>query len=311
MAQPSRIHDPRVRDPRSLHTTRVQPASHVRLRRRLAPLARHALLAIVAVIFMGPIYWMVISGFKSMDEIFAQPIVWWPHTLRWNNIGDVLNYPGFPFLRFLWNSIVYAGAVTVGTVLSCVAGGYGFARLRFPGRNLLFGVTIATLMIPWIITFIPTYVMFRYLGLLGGYAPLIAPAFVGAVPGVSGLFIFMLRQFFMGLPWELSEAAKVDGAGEFLIFWRIMLPLVRPALIVVAVFTFVWTWQGFFGPLVYLSDPNQYPLTLGLFAFRAQRTTDWPLLMAAATLSMLPLVALFFMTQRYFVQGITMTGLKG
>jgi multiple sugar transport system permease protein len=249
---------------------------------------------------------MVISGFKDMSEIFARPLVWWPHHFLWSNLSAVLTYPGFPFLRFLWNSVFYAGSVTIGTALSCAAVGYGLARLRFPGRNLLFAITISTLLIPQIVTFIPTYVLFKYLGLLGTYAPLIIPNFFG-----NAFFIFMLRQFFMGLPWELSEAAKVDGAGEFHIFWRIMLPLVRSALLVVAVFTFVWTWQDFFGPLVYLSDPNQYPLSLGLFAFRAQRTTDWPLLMAASTLTTLPLVALFFATQRYFLQGIAMTGLKG
>ena len=255
---------------------------------------------------------MLISGLKaSSDEIFAQPIMWWPKHLRWQNIGDVLNYPGFPFLRYLWNSTFYSGAVTIGTVLSCAAAAYGFARLRFPGRDLLFGLSLATLMIPWIVTFIPTYVLFKYLHMIGTYTPLVLPSFFAARAGTSGIFIFMLRQFFLGLPWELSEAAKVDGAGEWRIFLRIMLPLVRSALIVVAIFSFVWTWQDFFGPLVYLGNTSQYPLTLGLFAFRAQRTTDWPLLMAAASLTTVPLVVLFFLTQRYFVKGITMTGLKG
>jgi multiple sugar transport system permease protein len=254
---------------------------------------------------------MVISALKTTDEIFSQPIVWWPHTLQWGHITDVLNYPGFPFLQYLWNSTFYAGATTLGTLLSCAGAGYGFARLRFPGRDLLFGIAVATLMIPGIVTFIPQYVLFKNLHLINTYAPLIMPSFFAAKVGISGIFIFMLRQFFMGLPWELSEAAKVDGAGEFRIFWRIMLPLVRPALIVVAIFSFVWTWQDFFGPLIYLADPGQYPLTLGLFAFRAQRTTDWPLLMTAASLATVPLIVLFALTQRYFVQGITMTGLKG
>jgi multiple sugar transport system permease protein len=255
---------------------------------------------------MLPVYWRVISAFKSNSEIFAQPLVWWPRVFHWGVIGEVLTYPGFSFLRFLGNSIFYAGSVMVGTVLSCAAVGYSFARLRFPERNVLFAITVATLMIPSIVTFIPTYVLFKYLGLIGTYAPLILPNFFG-----NAFFIFMLRQFFQGLPWELSEAAKVDGAGEFRIFWQIMLPLVRSALLVVAVFSFTWTWQDFFGPLVYLSDPNQYPLSIGLFAFQGQHTTDWAPLMMASTLTTLPLVVLFFLTQRYFLQGITLTGLKG
>jgi multiple sugar transport system permease protein len=284
----------------------AEPRQRIRPRQILGLLSRHAVLILVAVIFMAPMLWMLTSGFKTNDEMFARPIVWWPPVLRWSNFGDVFNYPGFPFLRFLANSLFYAGSVTLGTVLSCAVVAYGFARLRFPGRTILFAITISTMMIPGIVTFIPTYVLFKYLGLLGSYAPLIMPAFLG-----NPFFIFMLRQFFLGLPWELSEAAKVDGAGEWLIFWRIMLPLVRSALIVVAVFSFVWTWQDFFGPLIYLSDPNSFPLSLGLFSFHAQRTTDWTHLMAAATLTTLPLIVLFFFTQRYFLQGITLTGLKG
>jgi len=297
---------PAVRTERAERATSARQARRTRPRRMLAAFAPHVLLALVALLFMWPFYWMATSGFKSLDEILSPTVVWFPQTLRWSNFGDVLNYPGFPFLRYMGNSIFYAGSVTAGTVLSCSCVGYGFARLRFPGRNILFALTIATMMIPSVVTFIPTYVLFRYSHLLGTYAPLILPSFFG-----NAFFIFMLRQFFMGLPWELSEAAKVDGASEFRIFWRIMLPLVRPALIVVAVFSFVWTWQEFFQPLIYLSDPDLYPLSLGLFAFQGQRTTDWQLLMAAGTLTTLPLVVLFFAAQRYFLQGITMTGLKG
>jgi multiple sugar transport system permease protein len=297
---------PRFDAPSAMGRAQQEPLRRIYLRQILISLSRHALLVLVAIIFMAPMLWMLTSGFKTSDEMFARPIVWWPSVWRWSNFGDVFNYPGFPFLRFLANSLFYAGSVTIGTVLSCAVVAYGFARLRFPGRGILFAITISTMMIPGIVTFIPTYVLFKYLGLLGSYAPLIIPACLG-----NPFFIFMLRQFFMGLPWELSEAAKVDGAGEWLIFWRIMLPLVRSALIVVAVFSFVWTWQDFFGPLIYLSDPNSFPLSLGLFSFHAQRTTNWTHLMAAATLTTLPLIVLFFFTQRYFLQGITLTGLKG
>jgi multiple sugar transport system permease protein len=283
-----------------------QVAARVRLRRGFGALLRHLLLATVAIVFMVPFFWMASGALKSNEEIFAQPIVLWPTTPRWENFQKALTYPGFPFLRFFWNSIFYSGTVTIGTVLSCAAVGYGFARLRFPGRDLLFTITVSTMMIPWIVLFIPTYVLFKYFGLLGTYAPLVLPTFFG-----NAFFIFMLRQFYLSLPWELSEAARVDGANELVIFGQIMLPLVRSALLVVSVFTFLWTWHDFFGPLIYLSSSDQYPLSLGLFAFRGQHATDWDLLMAASTVTTAPLVVLFFVAQRYFLDGVTLTGLKG
>lgn len=272
----------------------------------LAVAARHGLLIIVCIIFMVPLYWMVMTSLKTQSTVFTTPIQWWPTSLHWENYPAAANYPSFPFLLFMWNSFYYSAMVTLGTVLSCSAVGYGFARLRFPGRDFLFVVTVATLMIPGIVTLIPTFVIFKNLGWIGGYAPLIVPAFFG-----NGFFIFMMRQFFMGLPKELEDAARVDGAGEFRIFWQIMLPLVQPALLVMAVFTFMWTWQEFFGPLVYLQDSAKFPLSLGLFTFRARRTTDWHLMMAGATMATLPLVAIFFAAQRYFMEGIKLTGIKG
>ncbi|MBO0793493.1 MAG: carbohydrate ABC transporter permease [Ktedonobacteraceae bacterium] len=275
-------------------------------RAKLMGIPRHFILIVFSIAFLLPLYWMVTSALKSDNQIFAQPIVWWPPQPRWDNFIKALNYPGFPFLLMLWNSIFYSGTVVIGTVISSALVGYGFARLPFPGRNILFTLTLATLMIPGIVTFIPTYVLFKSLGMIGSYAPLIAPNFLG-----NAFYIFMMRQFFLGLSWELSEAAKIDGAGEFRIFWQIMLPLVVPALIVIAIFTLLSTWQDFFGPLIYLSDPQQYPLSLGLFAFKGQRTTEWALLMAGSTLVTLPLIGVFMFTQRYFVQGVAMTGLKG
>jgi len=204
----------------------------------------------------------------------------------------------------LWNSLYYSGLVTIGTVLSSALVGYGLALFRFPGRNALFSITIATLIIPPVVTFIPVYVMFQKMGLLGTYAPLILPAFVG-----NAFWIFMMRQFFLGVPRELLDAGRMDGANEFRIFWQIMLPLVQPALIVVAVFTLLATWNDFFGPLIYLSDPDKYPLSLGLYSFRAQRSTEWALLMAASVLVTLPVIALFAFGQRYFMTGIKTTGL--
>lgn len=277
-----------------------------RRRSRLTSVGRHALLIVVSLFFLLPFYWMATAALKDNSQIFAVPIKWLPDPFHWENFVTVLNYPNFPYLQMLGNSVFYAGTVTIGTVISCALAGYGLARLRFPGRNTIFLLTLSTLMIPTIVTFIPTYVLFRYFGLIGSYAPLIIPAFLG-----NGFYIFLMRQFFMTIPWELSEAAKMDGASEFRIFWQIMLPLVKPALMVVAVFSILYTWQDFFGPLIYLNDASQYPLSLGLFAFKAQRTTDWAPLMMGSMLVTAPLIAVFVFAQRYFLEGITMTGMKG
>ncbi|MCJ7702707.1 MAG: carbohydrate ABC transporter permease, partial [Anaerolineales bacterium] len=205
-------------------------------RKRAANYLRHLMLIIVTIIFLLPFYWMIISAFKENTMVFSNPIKWIPDPIRWQNFPEAFNYPGFPFLKFLWNSTYYAGGVTIGTILACSLAGYAFARLRFPGRDLIFSITLGSLMIPGIVTFIPVFLLFKNLGWLGTYKPLIIPAFFG-----NAFFIFMMRQFFSSMPEELADAARVDGAGEFMIFWRIMLPLVRPALIVMALFTFLWT----------------------------------------------------------------------
>jgi len=272
----------------------------------LGPLARHALLIAIAAIFLLPFYWMLISALKSNTAIFARPLQWWPDPVQWDNLVKTVTSPAFPYLRLLGNSVLYAGGVTVGTVLSSAAVGYGFARLRFPGRNILFAITLATLMIPPIVLFIPTYVLFANLKLTGSYVPLILPAFFG-----NAFFIFMMRQFFLGIPGDLSDAARIDGAGEYRIFWQIMLPLVRPALMVVAVFSLLYTWHEFFPPLIYLQDRAQFPLSLGLYAFRSQRTAEWANIMMGSFLTTLPLIVVFLFTQRYFLRGIATTGLKG
>jgi len=276
------------------------------IRKRAVVVLRHFVLIAAVLIFLLPFYWMVISSLKENTMVFSNPVQWFPNPIRWQNFIEALDYPGFPFLKFLWNSTYYAGLVTIGTVFACSLAGYAFARLRFPGRDLLFGLTVASLMIPGIVTFIPVFIFFKNLGWLGTYLPLIVPAFFG-----NAFFIFMMRQFFFGLPEELADAARVDGAGEIAIFFRIMLPLVKPALLVTGVFTFLWTWHEFFGPLIYLSNQEQYPLSLGLYAFRGRRTTEWGLMMAGAVLTSLPLVVLFFFAQRYFLEGIKLSGLKG
>jgi multiple sugar transport system permease protein len=281
-------------------------ARHRERPRWLSEVLRHGILIAFSIVFLFPLYWMVASALKTNQGVFARPVQWIPNPPLWENFTTAINYPGFPFWRMLWNTVFYAGTVTIGTVLSCALVGYGFARLRFPGRDLLFGITLATMMIPQIVTFIPQYVLFKQLNLLGTYFPLVGPAFFG-----NSFFIFMMRQFFRGLPKDLEDAARIDGAGEFRIFWEIMVPLVRSALIVVAVFNILYTWHDVFGPLIYLTDPNNYPLSIGLFAFRSMRTAEWSLIMAASTLVTLPLILIFLFSQRYFIQGVKMSGIKG
>jgi len=303
MQQPARqqVHAPEDQDFVYKHPSRLAQA-----RRRLAPFVKHGLLIGASLLFLLPFYWMVASALKSNSQIFARPMQWLPDPVHWSNLPDTLTYPEFPYFRLLWNSIFYAGAVTIGTVLSCTAVGYGFARLRFPGRDALFAITLGTMMIPPIVTFIPTYVLFSKVNLTGTYAPLIIPYFLG-----NGFFIFMMRQFFLGVPWDLSDAARMDGAGEFRIFWEIMLPLVTPALMVVAVFSMLYTWHDFFGPLIYLQDRDTFPLSLGLYAFRGQRASEWGLIMMGSLLTTLPMIIVFLFTQRYFLQGVRLSGIKG
>ena len=267
---------------------------------------RHVLLVAVTIAFLVPFYWMDVSALKDNSQIFAQPLQWWPNPVRWDNVRRVLHYPGFPFLRFLWNSVFYAGGVSIGTVLSCAAVGYGFARLHFPGRDLLFAITVSTMLIPGIVIFIPTFVLFKHLSLLGTYAPLICPAFLG-----NAFFIFLLRQFFLGLPQELSDAARVDGAGEFRIFWQIMLPLAMPAIATLAIFSFQAGWNAFLWPLLITTTDDMRTIQLGLTVFVQQYSTQWDQLMAATVVATLPVIVVFGIGQRLLVRGIAFTGIKG
>ena len=280
-------------------------------RRRTAPrkigptILYHVLMLLIAAIFLLPFYWMTISAFKSNAEIFSNPITWWPTPIRWENVTALFSRADFPFLQQFINSVFYAGMVSIGICLSCSLAAYSFACLRWRGRNVVFGITICALLMPPIVTFLPVYMGWAQLRLTGTYWPLIAPAFLG-----DAFFIFMLRQFFLGVPRELMDAARLDGASEFRIWWQIVLPQVRIALIIVALFAIVYTWNEFFGPLIYLSDRNDYPLAVGLFSFRSQRSVEWSLTMMGAFFTALPMVLLFLFTQKLFRQGLSSSGLK-
>jgi len=264
----------------------------------------HIILAGGAILFILPFFWMVSTSLKPDRQIFTFPPTWIPHPIMWGNYLRAINY--VPFFTYLWNSLYLVMMTTLGTVLSCTVIAYGFSRIRWTGRDTIFILVLATMMLPYQVTLIPLYIIFRHIGWVGTFKPLWFPAFFG-----NTFFIFLLRQFFMTIPFELSDAAKLDGCSEFGIFLKVILPLCKPAIATVSLFSIIWTWNDFLGPLVYLTDESKYTLALGLQQFQGQYSTEWSLVMAVATLMVLPVIVLFFFAQKTFIQGITVTGLKG
>lgn len=279
----------------------------MRRRRRVGPvIVRHAVLVLLGVLFLIPFFWMLSTSLKPLPQILTWPPEWIPQPFTWANYPDALQY--FPFLRYLGNTLYYGFATVIGVLISSSLVAYGFARLKWAGRGILFMVMISTLMLPFQVLMIPLFILFKHLGWTGTYKPLIIPTFFGS----SVFSTFLLRQFFMTIPETLSEAARIDGAGEWTIYSRIVLPLAKPALATVALFQFLYAWNDFLGPLIYLDNQRLYPLSLGLDAFMTSYgLTQWGYLMAAATVATLPMVFLFFLAQRTFIEGITVTGIKG
>jgi multiple sugar transport system permease protein len=259
---------------------------------------------ICAILFALPIYWLIVTSLKSVDEVFADPLVWWPRQFVWSNYPQALQQ--FPFWRYLTNTITIAVPVAVGTTFSSAFVAYAFSRLRWRGRDAVFYLILGTLMIPNWVTLVPLYILFSKMGWLDTYKPLIVPAFFG-----DPFSIFLLRQFFLRQPQELVDAARVDGASHLRVFLQIMLPLSRPALVVVALFAFINSWTDFFNPLIYLSSPEKYTLQVGLFNFFGLHVVNWPGLMAAAAVILIPIAIIFVLAQRTFIEGITFTGLRG
>lgn len=272
---------------------------------RIGMLAYHAIMLAISAVFLLPFYWMTISAFKTNAEIFSDPVTWMPDPVRWENINALLSRDDFPFVQQFLNSVFYAGSVALLVCLSCSLAAYSFGCLRWRGRNVVFALTICALLMPTIVTFLPVYLAWSKLGLTGTYWPLITPFLFG-----DAFFIFMLRQFFMGVPRELMDAARLDGASEFRIWWQIVLPQVRTPLVIVGLFATVYTWNEFFLPLIYLRDREAFPLSVGLFTFQSQRAVEWSVSMMGAFLTALPMVVLFLFTQRLFQRGLSSTKLK-
>lgn len=273
-------------------------------RRRIAVTAVYTVLIALSISFLAPFALMVSTSLKTEERIFTETIEWVPNPIRWQNYVEALQ--SFPFLLYLRNTLFVCALVVVGTVLSSALPAYGFARLRWKGRDVLFLIMLATIMLPAQVTMLPVFVMFRTIGWTGTYLPLVVPPFFG-----SAFAIFLLRQFFLTIPQELSDAARIDGCSEWRIFWQIIVPLSVPALATVALFAFIGAWTDFINPLVYLTDENTYTLAVGLQTFVGRHSSEWNLLMAAATVVTLPLMVVFFLTQRLFIEGITLTGIKG
>ncbi len=281
--------------------------------RRTSNIVRQVILYALAIgasiIFMLPFLWTIGTSLKPLNELYTYPPAFIPKDVRWTNYIDVFRIA--PFGRFILNSTIVTVLAVVGQTLSAAAVAFGFSRFRFPGRNILFGIVLATMMLPWHVTIVPTFLLFRELNMLNTLYPLIIPSFFGG----GAFYIFLLRQFFLTIPRDLDEAAYMDGASSWRIFWSIILPLAKTALATAAIFSFIEHWNEFIGPLIFLNSESLYTVSIGLRYFIAEPMTgDEPreaLLMAASLIVALPPLAIFFMAQKYFVQGIATTGSKG
>jgi len=263
-------------------------------------------LLVGVVLFMVPMYVMLAMALKSEAEAATTSMWAWPQQPTFANFKEVIQNPNVSFALFLQNTSLIAFTTTFGVLFTSAAAAYAFARLDFAGRDRLFLVLLSTMMLPGIVTMIPTYVMYAQIGWVNTFKPLIVPAFFG-----GGAFnVFLLRQAYMGIPRELDEAAVIDGASHWTIFGRVILPLAKPALITVGIFAFMGAWRDFMGPLLYMNDPDKQTLEVGLSTYTALRAEKWHLLMAGSVLVMIPIIVLFFIGQRYFVKGIVMTGGK-
>ncbi len=280
-----------------------------RKRRRAEGIAMTALIYLVLVtgsgVVLTPFLWMLSTSLKSYDQVVTPRIVWLPRPVVWSNYARALEF--IPFWRYLGNTALVTSTCVIGALSASALVAYGFAKLRAPGRDALFGVLLASMMLPGQVTMIPVFVLFQKLGWYNSLKALTIPAFLG-----GGAFnVFLLRQFYMTIPNELCDAAKIDGCSNFGILLRVVAPLSKPALTAVGVFIFVANWTDFFSPLIYLSDQERYTLALGLRLFQSLHSTEYSLLMAASIVFSLPILIIFFAAQRYFIEGVTLTGMKG
>lgn len=275
-------------------------------RAKRAGLLKHVFLIITSLVMVYPLIWMLASSLKPDNQIFGSMSLW-PSEFRWENYSNGWNAMAVSFTRFFWNSTVVTVLSVIGNVISCSFAAYAFARLEFSGRTIWFALMMTTLMIPYHVVLIPQYILFLNLGWVDTYLPLIVPRFLAG----DAFFIFLMVQFFRQLPRELDEAAMIDGCSSFKIYWAIIMPLSIPAMATAAIFSFIWTWEDFLGPLVYLNDMRDYTVPLALRSFIAQDSvTAYGQMFAMSILSILPIIVFFIIFQRLIIRGIAMSGLK-
>ncbi len=263
----------------------------------------HIILLSAVTLMLIPLAWTLSTSLKPPGEVFDFPPKWIPSRILWSNYIEATT--AINFFQYLWNSVVITGLSIVGKVISITLVAFSFARLRWWGRNTLFLIMLATMMLPPHVTLIPQFILFKYLNWINTFKPLIVPAFFGG-PWLT----FLVRQFLMTLPRDLDDAARIDGCSSFGLYWRIIMPLAKPAILIIIIFVFNGTWNEFLMPLIYLQSQEKFTLALGLRMFQGEASASWHLLMAASILTMLPVLILFFAAQKYFIQGIVFTGVK-
>jgi multiple sugar transport system permease protein len=268
----------------------------------------HLILILGSIVMIIPLLWTISTSLKTLQQIAVWPPEWIPDPIMWRNYTEV--FEAVPVTLWLRNSLIIVAADVIGSVITCSFVAYGFARMEFPGREPLFLLLLSTLMMPYIVRLIPLFVLYNQWGWINTFLPLVVPPLLARNP----FFIFLLRQFFMGIPQDLTDAARIDGSGEFGIWWRIVMPLSKPALAAVTIFSFQQAWDNFLAPLVYMAGrPDLRPLSVGLYLLRggAGQLPDTHYMMALSTLMMIPMLVIFALGQRHFIQGVTLTGLKG
>jgi ABC-type glycerol-3-phosphate transport system permease component len=289
---------------RSARSAAIPAPASWRLSRQLGTLAVYGALIAASLLFVAPFFWVVSTSLKDLPDAFVYPPKWIPDPPRWSNYVQAISRHRFDI--YFRNSSIITGLDIVGRIVSCSLIAFSFARLRWAGRDAMFVLTLSLMMLPTQVTMIPQFIVFKELGWIDSILPLVVPNFFG-----HPFYVFLLRQFFMGIPRELDDAARIDGANSLGILWSIVLPLSKPALATVAIFTFQFSWNEFLLPLIYIHSKAKQTVALGLLSFQDEFGTQWTLLMAAALVTMLPVLIVFLVAQKYFIQGIAFTGLKG